>query len=135
MANTKTNTTLLAGNKRAIIYYTLAYVDAQETDAVVFDSSVIAALVGITDPLNCTLETVDALVAGPVAVRAFLEFDATTDVLALSLPVNIDIQKDFRKIGGLKNTAGTGITGDITLTTLGLDAGSTITLVLNVRLN
>lgn len=61
-----------------------------------------------------------------------LEFEATTDTLALNIPANTLVKNDFRPIGGLKNTAGSGKTGDISLTTLGLAAGDTLIIILNV---
>ena len=135
MANTVTNTRIFCGTSRVIQYVTIAYVDAQETDLVIYDSSAVATVLGLTDTLHSKINSIYATVNG-ISTAALpqvkLEFDATTDVLALNIPANTLVKNDFRPIGGLNNTAGTGITGDITLTTLGLVTGDTLVLILDV---
>lgn len=133
MANTITNTTILDGSVHRVVYLTIASDGTEETDYIVYDSSSFTG----TDSLDSTIEQVwwsssSATTAG-VPANFKLEFDATTDVLALALPANDAVHLDFRPMGGLKNTAGSGITGDITLTTLGLVSGDSLTLVLQVR--
>lgn len=134
MANTKTLATIVSG-REVTQYLTLAYVDSQETDYIIYDSSAVAAVLGITDPLDSTIVEIRAMVNSAVTARLFLEWDATTDVLALTIPPNLDIHQNFRKHGGLPSQAGAGKTGDIQLTTTGLGAGDTITLILVVRMN
>lgn len=130
MANTITNTRLVLGNSKVVQYLTIASDGTQETDLVVYDSSVVAGLLGKTDPLNSKIRSMTYVTSG-AAVVAKLEWDATTDVLALALPKSDD-HMCFDHIGGLKNTAGTGKTGDILLTTTGLAAGDSLTLILVV---
>lgn len=135
MANTITNTRLFCGEKEVVQYLTIAYVDSQETDYVIYDSSDVASTLGKTDTSNCKINSIYATVNGigtAALPQVKLEFDATTDVLALNIPANTLVKNDFRPIGGLKNTSGSGKTGDITLTTLGLAAGDTLVVVLNV---
>lgn len=62
-----------------------------------------------------------------------LLWDATTDTIAITLPENTKGDLDFGKFGGLKNTGGAGVTGDILLTTVGHTAGDTYTVVLVCR--
>lgn len=136
MANTKTTTVLLAGKGEAIIYFNMVYVDTA-TD-ILYDSSAIAALIQAqdptwVDPLNCSILEVHAQIAAAVTARAGLYFDATTDVLACALPVNVAIHHKPRKSVPWKNIAGAGITGDIVLTTSGLAAGDLVTIELHVR--
>jgi hypothetical protein len=64
-----------------------------------------------------------------------LLWDATTDVLAIALPSDVSDTLDFREIGGLKNNAGSGVTGDIQFTTVGHATGDTYTIVLEMILN
>jgi hypothetical protein len=132
MANTVTNTRLFCGNSKVVQYVTIAYVDAQETDLLIYDSSAVATVLGLTDTLNCKIREVQATVNAAAAANVFLEFDATTDVLALSLPNNTCTNLCFDQVGGLKNTSGTGKTGDILLTTTGLDAGDSISLIITI---
>lgn len=135
MPNTVTNTRILANTQRVIQYVCIDSDGAEETDLVVYDSSAVATAIGIQDPLTCSIVKV-RYVSNSAAGVVHLEFDATTDVLALALPFNgSPMEMDFRDIGGLKNTSGVGITGDVTLTTTGLAAGDKITLILEVRPN
>jgi hypothetical protein len=134
MANTKTVTVLVTGKRRTVVYATIAYVDAQETNMVIYDSSAIATTLGIADHLKCRIKRIFSLACTASTARINLLFDATAPVVAcgisnLASPVNIC----FDEVGGLKNYAGTGITGDVTLTTTGLAAGDTITLLLEVE--
>lgn len=60
-----------------------------------------------------------------------LKWAATTPVLALALPTYGD-EMDFFEMGSpLINNAGTGITGNLTLDTFGLEAGGRGTIVIN----
>ena len=71
--------------------------------------------------------------AGIPHAPARASVDATTDVNALALPPSVSTKLCFEKVGGLTNTGGAGITGDILLTTTGLAAGDSLTLILTVR--
>jgi len=133
MANVTTNTRLIAGTRRVVQYVAVDSDGTEETDLVLYDSSAVATALGIVDPLTCTLVSIKAVVNATSAARVELQFDATTDILAMALPAESDIDFNFKDIGGLKNPAGTGITGDITLTTTGLGAGDNIIIILEVR--
>ena len=63
---------------------------------------------------------------------AALLWDATTDVEFVNIP-NQEMTQDFTDIGGLINNAGTGITGDIMITTVGNAAGEDGTIILYMR--
>lgn len=52
-------------------------------------------------------------------MTAVLLWDADSDVTAITLAAGADGDLDFAKFGGLINNAGTGVTGDIKLTTTG----------------
>lgn len=135
MANVVTNTRILCTNTQVVQYVALTYVDAQETDLVIYDSSAVATALGLDDTSNCKINSIYATVNGigtAALPQVKLEFEATTDTLALNIPANTLVKNDFRPIGGLKNTAGSGKTGDISLTTLGLAAGDTLIIILNV---
>ena len=133
MANTVTNTLIQAGISETIYYFTLVSDGAEETDLVIYDSSVVATALGIDDPLTSRIVEIQAEVSAAATARVKLEFDATTDVLALNLPANVNINHSFRHTSFLRNYAGAGITGDITITTTGLESGDLITIVLTVK--
>lgn len=136
MANTITKSTVYTA-KEAIVYVTIASDGSEETDYVVYDSSAVATEIakivsGFVDPLTSHILEVYATVSAASTARVKLEYDASTDVLALDIPIGQPVRGNFRKFAGLPNTSGSGITGDITLTTTGLESGDTITLVLTV---
>lgn len=135
MANTITNSTIVASRAKIVKYITIASDGSEETDLVIYDSSAIATTLGIADPTDCTLLEVCVSVSAAATARAFLEWDATTDVLALDLPATRQSCWKFCHFGGLPNQGAAGKTGDITLTTTGLEAGDAITLILVVRPN
>lgn len=59
-----------------------------------------------------------------------LLWDATTDLRAMDLSADDPFCLDHREVGGLINDAGTGVTGDINFTTVGLGAADTGSFVL-----
>lgn len=59
---------------------------------------------------------------------ATLLWDADTDVRILDLAG--DGHMDFRDFGGIPNNAGTGVTGDVMLTTTGHTSGDNYSLIL-----
>jgi hypothetical protein len=67
---------------------------------------------------------------GNMGIKLFWE--ATTNVLAWSMPANYMDEIDFSDIGGLQNNSGAGKTGSLLLSTFGAAAGSTYVLVLDL---
>ena len=132
MANTNTNTRLIGGITRIVQHVCIDSDGTEETDLVIYDSSAVATLLGKDDTLKCCINSITYSTNSALGV-IHLEFDATTDVLAWAMPYQGSGHFCFERHGGLKNTAGTGITGDITLTTTGLAAGDKVTLVIDVR--
>ncbi len=139
MANTVNQTQIIRSSRRVINYITVVSDGSEETDLVVYDSSAVATLLGITDPLDSRIENI--WFSGSKAANTatlLLEYDASTDVVAM--PINFSATGDshlhmcFEQFAGLKNYAGTGKTGDILLTTTGLDSGDSFMMVLDVRL-
>jgi hypothetical protein len=62
-----------------------------------------------------------------------LDWDASTPVTAVSIPCNSHFCVDtIKHFAPLPNQGGTGVTGKIGLTTLGLVAGDTITILLEI---
>ena len=59
-------------------------------------------------------------------------FDATTDLLAWHIPADTVMTWDFTCFGGLINNAGSGVTQDINVTTIGHSAGDRYSIVLEM---
>lgn len=136
MANAIKNARIVAGPRSVTQYLTILSDGTEETDYVLYDSSAVATALGITDPLDSTIVAISASVSAAATARVRLEWDADTDITAIDIPVQAGPTKfNFSRVGGLPNQAGTGITGDITLTTTGLESGDTIMIVLTVRPN
>ncbi len=129
--NTITQTTLLTSRAKVIKHIALVSDGTEETDLVIYDSSVVATALGIADPLTCRLDRIEYSVSSATSFIT-LEFDASTDVMVAAIPSNASGVIDFRQFGGIRNTSGTGITGDITLTTTGLASGDSLHIVIEV---
>jgi len=83
----------------------------------------------------CTTVTIDKIQYATDGMAVRLLWDATTDVVAWLIPANQHGCFDFTKSppGGLINNAGTGVTGDVQLTTVGHTSGDTYTIILHCR--
>ncbi|MFA5695922.1 MAG: hypothetical protein WC917_00450 [Bacilli bacterium] len=119
MAHTITPQVLEQGPKFTVVKYTIAgdSKDASElSNAVLFDASVYS------------IKTKDKLVSISYCLNGFsaqLLWDASAKVPLISIPKDHPYDIDYIKVaGGLKNNAGTGITGDVLITTLGLASTS-----------
>lgn len=138
MSNTIVNTRTFLGKKQVVQYIQLTSDGTEETNTVVYDSSVVATALGIDDPLTCTIKEImmiPACSSGAAATfRGKLTWDASSKIDAMSLCGGNPTRMCFDQFGGLKNTAAaTGRTGDILLSTAGLDSGDSFTLILVVR--
>lgn len=143
MANVITTKIEIIGTTHAVVYMTIAADGTTPISAqTVYSSSATATLNSDTDPLTCTLEALYGSVSSSATATPVvtLSFAATTPILAIDIPAKtnptiIDFLDGTIPMGGLKNTATTGRTGDITMTATGLASGDAITVVLKVRRN
>lgn len=71
--------------------------------------------------------------ASTIGMGFRLLWDATTDTEILSFPADFAEDFDFTGFGGIQNNAGTGVTGDIMLTTVGHTAGDSYSVILELR--
>ena len=115
MANTVTKTAIHDGKS---IGHVRCYVasdgsSGELSDEVLLDASALAGAKNITQ----IFEVKGAL----VGFSAILEFDATADVPFITLPADEDFCFDFNA-NPIPNNAGSGITGDVTITTNGFTA-------------
>lgn len=128
MANTVQIQTIQDGPKYAVIkaYIASDGASGELTDQVIFDASTFAGT-----PTDSTIVKMWATTTG---CSFNLEWDATTDVPALSFPADFAEEFCYEKFGGLPNNAGTGKTGDILLNTAGFTAaGDQATIVLVIK--
>ncbi len=118
MANLVSLQTIIDGPRNAVIKVFLASDGAagELTDQVVVDVSALSGApskVHLTRVMHC-LRGFDCL----------LEFDASTDKPIMVLTPEGPGDACFGKFGGLPNDAGSGVTGDIVLTTVGFTAAT-----------
>jgi len=100
---------------------------SEETNLVIYDNSAI-----IGNVAKGSLLSVKAHGLSPAGVCR-LNWDQTTVFKAVSFNPMNGVDLCFEEFGGIKNPAGTGATGDLTLTTLGLAAGDEFFILITVR--
>lgn len=127
MANALTSQTLL-DNERNLVIKLVGILDTSNVaSTVVVDVSAL-----VPAATSVSLRKIQYSISDQLAVN--LLWDATTDVAIVSLTGREEICAE--KFGGLTNNAGTGVTGDINLTTTGWASGiQTFTLILEMVKN
>lgn len=122
MADAVTSQTLLDGTRNVVMKFTNLSDGTGETAVAKVDVSALAG-----SPSRVRIMKIHYSVAGMVAT---LLWDATPDVRILDLQGYGRF--DCREFGGLTNNAGSGITGDIMLTTAGHSSGDSYSIVLEM---
>lgn len=117
--------------RRAILKFTNISDGTGESGVVKVDVSTLSSYQGQA----CTsvaINKIDAITAG---MGLNMLWDATTDVLILTLGEADFVTFDFSRFSGLTNNSGAGRTGDILFTTVGAAAGDRYTVVMEVLKN
>lgn len=122
MADAVSSQTLLDNNRKCIMKFTNLSDGTGESAVLKVD---VSTLVGAPSTVKITY--IHYSVAGMVAT---LLWDADTDVRILDLQG--DGFFDARRFGGLYNNAGTGVTGDIKLTTTGHTSGDSYSIIIEM---
>jgi len=128
MADAVTTQILVDDTRRAVFKFTNISDGTGETAVVKVDVSALASYQGKA----CTsvaIQTVDAITVG---MGLNMLWDATTDVVILTMGESDFFTFDFSRFGGLTNNAGAGKTGDILFTTVGAGSGDKYTVVMEV---
>ena len=132
MADAVTSTTLLDSDRLAIIQLT-------NTSDGNGESAVTKVDVSALQPNNygkaCTGVRLAKIVYSTFGMSVKLLWDATTDTICWDLNSDYTTDEDFTEFGGIVNTAGTGKTGDIKLTTTGHSSGDSYVIVLTLIKN
>jgi hypothetical protein len=124
MANAVTSHTILDGPRKLVMLFTGILDTSNEARVVKVDASTFDPA-----PTKIRIDKIDYSVSG--TLKVVLDWDATTDVVFAALAGQGSICAE--KIGGLQNNAGTGVTGDIALTTVGYASGTeTYTLLVEM---
>jgi hypothetical protein len=128
MADAVSTQTLIDGDRVAILKFTNISDGTGESGALKVDVSTLSAPAGKV----CSSVAIERVYASTVGMGVDILWDATTDVLAMTLGQDQFFEYQFDDIGGLWNNAGAGRTGDIMFTTVGAAAGDRYTIILYV---
>ena len=134
MADAVTSQTLADGDKIAVIKITNISDGTGEASVKKVD---VSALNANSNGDACTRVSINQVWYDIGGLRTALEFDASSNVVGLVLGGSAAAgttmgYMDFRSFGGIKNNAGSGITGDIDLTTHGHTAHDHYTIILEL---
>lgn len=80
----------------------------------------------------CTGVRLARIVYSTFGMSVKLLWDASTDTICWDLNADYTTDEDFTNFGGIRNTAGSGKTGDIMLTTTGHTNGDSYVIVLTL---
>ncbi len=124
-----TSRTLVGGGDNKVLVLLVTISGADETGTVIYDNSAFVNNPGKGSLAKYSISGSDSLVS--------LAWDQTTDSPIVSVnPVNSP-KMDFKKFGinGIANPNGTGATGDIVVTTVGIGAGDVVSIILWIDQN
>ena len=135
MADAVTSQTIVDTDKRAIIKLTNLSDGSGESAVAKVD---VSALSSHPDGTACSRVTIDQIWYDVGGMRDALEWNASTNVVCMVLggsaaAGNVHGHMDFRSFGGIKNNAGSGINGDLDLSTSGHTNLDHYTIVLELR--
>lgn len=129
MADAVTSTTLMDSDRVAIIQLTNTSDGTGEAAVKKVD---VSALSANSAGQACTGVRLAKIVYSTFGMSVKLLWDATTDTICWDLNADYTTDEDFTNFGGIRNTAGSGKTGDIMLTTTGHTNGDSYVMVLTL---
>lgn len=128
MADAVTSQIIFDGSKRAIMKFTNISDGTGETGVIKVDVSALTSFNGTP----CSSVSIERIEAVTIGMGVDILWDATTDVLCMTLGSDSFFGFDFTRFSGLLNNAGAGKNGDILFTTIGATAGDRYTIVLEL---
>ena len=133
MADAVTSQTIQDGARHVVMSFTNVSDGTGESAVKKVDVSALTS-----DPMtgsSCSGVSIDSVWFSTLGMSVKLLWDADTDVLSLHLPADYSDTLDMSEFTGLKNNAGTGVTGDIMFTTVGHSSGDAYTVILKMVKN
>ena len=131
MADAVTSQTIFDGARKAIMKFTNISDGTGESAVLKVDVSELAS----QDGAACTSVNIEKIEAITQGMAVDILWDATTDVICLTIGTDQFQTYDFTRFGGLPNNAGAGKTGDIRFTTIGHASGDRYTIILEMIKN
>ena len=132
MADTVTSQTIIDGAKTAIVKFTNESDGTGEASVKKVDVSALSTN-GAGD--TCTSVTIKRIYWACRGMGVDIEFDASTNVLAICLPADSTGDEEYDTFGGIPNNAGSGKTGDIDFTTVSASSGDAYSIILVLTKN
>ena len=127
MADAVTSQTILDGERLFIGKFTNISDGTGETAVVKIDAS---ALSPNANGNACNGVKINKIWAQTQGMSVDILWDATSDVLCETIPENQFYLMDYSSFGGLPNNAGSGVTGDVSFTTVGAASGDRYTITI-----
>ena len=132
MADTVTSQTIQDGEKTAILKFTNESDGTGEASVKKVD---VSALASNSAGKACSSVSISRIYWAWRGMGVDIEFDATTNVLAIPLPADSTGDEYYDLFTGIPNNAGSGVTGDIDFTTVGHSNGDAYSIILVLTKN
>ena len=132
MADAVTSQTIQDGERLAILKFTNESDGTGESSVKKVD---VSALKSDSKGRSCSGVSISRIHWFCRGMGVDLEFDATTNVLAVTLPADSSGDEYFDQFTGIPNNAGSGVTGDIDFTTVGHSNGDAYSIILILSKN
>ena len=132
MADTVTSQTIQDGERVAILKFTNESDGTGESSVKKVD---VSALTTNSKGETCTGVSIARIYWATRGMGVDIEFDASTNVLAIPLPADSTGDEYYDLFTGIPNNAGSGVTGDIDFTTVGHSNGDAYSIILVLTKN
>jgi|TARA_R100001440_G_scaffold69602_1_gene91564 hypothetical protein len=129
MADVVTSQTIQDGSRKAVLKFTNASDGTGESAVTKVD---VSALSSNAAGESCSSVQINKIWWQCTGMSVKIEFDATTNVLAIGLSEDSNGYHDYSDFSGIPNNAGSGKTGDLAFTTVGHSSGDTYMIILEL---
>ena len=129
MADAVTSQTIQDGERKAVLKFTNASDGTGESAVKKVDESALTA-----NHLGqaCSSVTINKIWWQCTGMAVKVEFDASTNVLAIGLSEDSNGYHDYSDFSGIPNNSGSGKSGDLDFTTVGHGSGDTYMIILEL---
>tara|TARA_R100001082_G_scaffold1404_3_gene1205 strand:+ start:4353 stop:4754 length:402 start_codon:yes stop_codon:yes gene_type:complete len=129
MADTVLSQTIQDGERTAVMRFTNVSDGSGESAVKKVD---VSALAKNSAGKECTEVHIQRIYWATVGMSVKIEFDASTNVLAIGLPADSTGDEYYDNFSAIPNNAGSGKTGDIDFTTTGHSSGDSYMVILEL---
>ena len=129
MADAVATQTIQDGERNAVLRFTSVSDGTGESNVVKVD---VSALAKNSAGQSCTEVHIQRIYWATVGMSVKLDFDASTNVLAIGLPADSTGDEYYDSFTAIPNNAGAGKTGDILFSTTGHSSGDTYMIILEL---